>query len=152
MNFKRVRYSNELAEELMPLLEAHFAENKNEFYGQFNPDLVAYQQADAGGMLRIFTASHKGHIVGYQVFVIAEHLHSRDLITATQDILYIDAAHRNGLTGYRFIKWCQNQLKEDGIHVVHQVVPVIKNYGALFVRLGYEVQDVMYSKILQGAN
>lgn len=149
MIFKRVRYSAELAEEIMPMLEAHFRENANKFYGQFDPDLKVYQQADAGGMLRIFTVSHRNKTVGYQIFVIAEHMHARDLITATMDILYIAPEHRHGMTGYRFIKWCADQLREEGVHVIHQRVPVSKNYGNLFKRLGYDEQDICYSKLLQ---
>lgn len=137
---------------MMPLWQAHHAETSDNVYGPLDPDLSVYEQLDLGGRLRIFTATHAGELVGYQVFIVSEHLHSKDWIQASQDILYFRPEHRKGLTAYRFIKWCMNQLREDGISVVHQMVPVKAGIGPLFERLGYQKEDVSYSRCLLEAS
>lgn len=150
--FRREKFSLELVDEIMPLLKMHFAENarNSEFYGEFDPSIDTYSTADANGALRVFTVKEKGNIVGYQTFFVCEHPHSQDLITATQDVLYISPTFRRGMIAFRFIKWCAAQLAEDGIGIVHQVVPARKNYGSMFQRLGYQLEDMCYSMRLNG--
>lgn len=149
MIFKRENYSEELIAEMFPLWKAHHDERVNKFYGPLDPDFAVYEQLDLAGRLRIYTVVQGGKLAGYQIFIVTEHPHSRDWISATQDVLYLKPEFRKGFTGYKFIKWCTKQLQEEGINVVHQVVPYKMNMGRLFWRLGYELEDVCYSKILQ---
>lgn len=149
MIFKREHYSQELMAEMAPLWSEHHAETANKFYGPLDPHLEMYEKCDLAGVIRFFTVRHQGRLVGYQVFIVSEHLHSRDMVQATQDILYLKPEHRRGLVGYRFLKWCMNQLKEDGIAVVHQVISARNDFGKILERMGYQLEDMTYSKLLQ---
>lgn len=149
MIFKRQAYSQKLIDEMMPLWEAHQLETANKFYGPLDPNFEVYAQCEANGLLRIYTARQGGELAGYQIFVVSEHPHSKDMVVATQDILYLRPAYRRGLTGFNFMKWCMNELTNDGVHIMHQVVPARLNLGGLFERLGFELEDVNFSKRLQ---
>lgn len=150
MKFWKERYSRDLVNEMMPLWVAHHAETASKFYGPLDPDLDMYQRCDRMELLKIFTVRQADELRGYQIFVVKENLHSKKQIVATQDILYLSPEARTGLTGYKFIKWCTDQLQADGVHIVHQVIPARGNIRILLERLGYQLEDVNYSKILQG--
>lgn len=156
MNFYREDYSLALFAEILPLLALHHEEVKDKFYGPLNPDLTIYETLEKLGMLRIFTvrqwSGSQMALMGYQVFFINNHHHSKDVIAATQDILFMHKDVRKGLSGYKFIQWCAEKLKMEGIHIVHQRISARHSFGRLLERAGYELEDLTYSKKLQEAN
>jgi len=152
MRFTRERYSEALADEMLPLWNDHHRETANKFYGPLNPQLETYLACDKNGCLYIFTARNKGILVGYQVFIVSEQLHSRDQIQAVQDVLYLKPEYRKGLTGYKFMKWCINELKNEGVDVVHQVISARNDFGKILERMGFQLEDLTYAKLLQEAS
>lgn len=149
MIFKSERYSDALMEEMRPLWEVHHAETQSKNYGPLNPNLEMYRECADKGLMRFYVVRHRGELCGYQVFVISEHLHSKDWIQAAQDVLYLKPEHRQGLIGYRFIKWCIDQLRNEDIDIVHQTLSARNDFGKLFERLGFEREDITYSKRLE---
>lgn len=150
MNFAAEEYSLQLIADMMPLWKAHHAETADKFYGPLNPDLFVYEQAAEAGMMRIFTVRDEvGSLHGYQVLFVSHHPHSRDSLQAVQDVLYLCQDARKGLVGYRFIKWCGEQLRAEGIDIVHQHISAKHDFGAILTRMGYELEDLVYSKRLQ---
>lgn len=155
MKFKREEYSERLVTEIMPLLKAHYEETADKFYGPFDPSIETYEMLSNGGNLRIFTVRHFDDVAGvsvlcgYQIFFISKHHHSKNLVQATQDILYLVPEFRKGFNGYKFVRWCSDQLKEEGVHVVHQIIPVKNGLGRMMAHMGYQIEDVIYSRSLQ---
>lgn len=153
MTFYREDYSLKLVAEMLPLLALHHEETKDKFYGPLNPELTMYEQSEKLGILRVFTVRQWNgmelELMGYQVFFISPHHHSKEQMSAMQDILFLHKKARKGLTGYRFIEWCGNRLKMEGIHIVHQRVSARQKVGRLLERMGYEKEDITYSKLLQ---
>ena len=145
MKFAREAYSAGLVEEMRPLWVSHYAETHDEMYGQLNPDLGFYERAVP--IMRIFTArDDAGELHGYQVFFVMNDPHSRDSVQAVQDILYLCRSAREGLAGYRFIKWCAEQLEAEGVDVIHQRIAAKHDFGPVLERMGFELEDLTYSK------
>lgn len=149
MKFARENYSTELIAEMVPLWKEHYSEIADPIYQKLNPDLGIYKTCNERGVLRIFTARQKNSLIGYQVFFVGPHPHHRESIQAQQDILFVSPSARVGLNGYRFIKWCADELRKEGVQIVHQRISAHHDFGPMLKRMGYELEDLTYSKQLQ---
>jgi len=133
--------------EAMPLLEKHWKEIAHFKDIPLDPDFDQYLKIEQLGMLRVFTAREdSGTLIGYAVFFVRANPHYKSSIQANQDILFIDPAHRG--TGGKFILWCDNQLKAEGIEVVMHHIKAAHNFGKLLERFSYELVDLIYAKRL----
>lgn len=151
MRFSTERYSDTLVNEIMPLLSRHYRELADEFYGPLNPDLAIYKKMDEMGALRIFTIRDENILVGYQIFFLGTHPHSKDFYEATQDVMYLTPEARRGLTGYKFLKWCTEQLATYSVNVIHQRISARNDFGPILERMGFQLEDLTYSKKLEVA-
>lgn len=133
--------------EALPLLEEHWREIAHYKDIPLEPDLSMYAQADSMGMLRVYTArDQQGQLIGYSVFFIRSAPHYKSSLQANQDIIYISKNNRG--MGGRFILWCDEQLRAEGVQVVFQHVKKAHNFGPLLERFGYELMDLIYSRRL----
>lgn len=133
---------------MIPLWEEHYKETASKNYGALDPDLTIYDALAAQGLLRVFTAREDLLLVGYQVFFVTHHPHHKDQIQAEQDILYLSRAQRVGLNGYQFLKFCIDELRREGVHVICQRISARNDFGRLLERLGFELEDLVYSRRL----
>lgn len=141
MKFAREIYSAELWDEIAPLLERHYAETASSVYGPLKPDRMFYEKA--WWMMRIFTIRQERRLVGYQIFFILGDPHSEGRTQAVQDVLYVERWARQGLTAYRFMKWCITQLTD--VQVVIQRIPAGKGFGRILERMGFHLEDLSYA-------
>lgn len=138
--------------EVKPLLLAHWAEIAHYQDILLDPDWDAYRAVEAAGMLRIYTARTEGNpdaaLAGYCVFVVRKNLHYKQSLQASQDILFLHQGFRGHLFGYRFVKWCDHQLRAEGVQAVYQHVKAAHNFGPMLERIGYRLVDLIYSRRL----
>lgn len=133
-------------EEAMPLLQAHWREIAHYQDIPLDPDYASYRALDAAGALRTFCARDEGALVGYAVFVVRPNMHYRSSLQALQDILYLSPSHRG--QGLQFIRWCDEQLKTEGVQAVYHHVKVSHNFGPALERIGYQLVDLIYTRRL----
>lgn len=152
MKFAREPYSEKLVQEMRPLWDEHFREISMNQDIPLDPDLGAYSRMDKSGVLRIFTArvgaGWESTLVGYNVFIVATNPHYKGSLQANQDILFLDPEVRKGLVGYKFLKWCDNELRKEKVQVVYHHIKADHNFGAMLERMGYRQTDLIYSKRL----
>lgn len=148
MEFKREEYSEGLVAEIWPLLEEHYQEIAHFQDIPLAPDFEAYRNAEKLGVVRIFTARDQGRLDGYAIYFLRRNIHYQTSLQAVQDILFLSAGLRRGLAGYRFIKWCDEQLKKENVQVVYQHVKLAHNFGPVLERIGYEPVEVTYVRRL----
>lgn len=148
VEFAREEYSQSLVFEIAPLLLKHYEEIAHFKDIALSPDWSVYQRLWKAGDLRIFTARIDGRLVGYCCFFVRYNPHYSTSLQAVQDILFVDKAARLGLWPYKFIKWCDIQLKTEGVQVVYQHVKAKQDFGVLLERMGYQLQDKIYSRRL----
>lgn len=134
--------------EMMPLLERHFEEISANQDIPLEVDRDGYQKLQDLGTLRIFTARKQGQLIGYSVYFIHHNLHYKSSLQAVQDVLFIDKEHRKGTVGGHLIKWCDNQLRSEGVQVVYHHVKAAHNFGPLLERIGYKLVDLIYARRL----
>jgi hypothetical protein len=83
---------------------------------------------------------------GYAFFLVDHHLHYKNTLVGSQDILYVRKPYRG--IGKSFLFWCDKQLKDEGvITVTHHAKPWF-NYGNLFEKLGYEKAETIWARRL----
>lgn len=145
-SFQQEPANQALFDEVMPLLQMHYEEIAHFKDIKLNPDFSKYQALANAGTLRVFTARKDGELVGYAVFFIVPNIHYRDSVQANQDILFINKKHRG--FGRQFIKWCDEQLKSQGVEVVYHHIKAAHNFGALLEAMGYELVDLIFAKRL----
>lgn len=131
--------------EIKPLLERHWQEIATYKDIPLDPDFEAYCSAELRGSVRVFTARVYGELIGYGVFFIGN-LHYRSSRIATQDILFVLPEHRKGRVGYGLIRFCDEQLKAEGIEVVYQHVKLAHDFGPLLKHIGYEPVETIHAR------
>lgn len=146
ITFQREKLQD-IFDEMLPLFERHWEEIT--FYKDIKLDVntEAYYEMEDSGRLRIYTAREKdGKLIGYGAYMMRQNIHYKSSYQALQDVLFIDKEKRG--FGGKFILWCDNQLKKEGVQVVYQHIKASHNWGKMAERLGYELQDLIYSKRL----
>ena len=109
------------------------------------PDEQKYRAAEENGMLLILAAFEGDKVVGYSVNIVTNHLHYADLITCSNDLLFVTEGKRNGRLGLQLIRATEKAAKERGARLMlwhaKQGTPLEK----MMPRLGYGVQDIIFS-------
>jgi predicted GNAT superfamily acetyltransferase len=109
------------------------------------PDEQKYRAAEDNGMLLILAAFEGEKVVGYSVNIVTNHLHYADLITCSNDLLFVTEGKRNGRLGLQLIRATEKMAKERGARLMlwhaKQGTPLEK----MMPRLGYGVQDIIFS-------
>jgi len=133
--------------EAMPLLREHWKEITHWKDIPLEPDIDGYKQIEDAGMLRCYIARSAGQMVGYAVFFIRTNLHYKSSKQALQDVIYIDPQFRG--IGLKFVDWCDQQLRADGVQVVFHHFKNKRDFGVILEsKLNYELIDVIYGRRL----
>lgn len=146
-----MKFSKERAQdffpEAMPLFEAHYKEIARYMDIELKVDIPRYYFLEDQKILRGYTVREdSGVLIGYAIFFLSKNLHYSDSFQAVQDVLFIHPEKRG--SGAKFIKWCDDQLRAEGVQVVYHHVKKAHNFGALLERFDYELVDLIYAKRL----
>ena len=133
----------DVIDEMRPMLEDHWRECAHFDDIPLDPDFDAYLMAHRMGKVRLFTVRDYGELVGYALFFLGNMQH-KAVNTATQNLVFIHPSYRMGMVGYRFIKYFDEQLADEGVSIVYQTVKPAVDYSPLLERLGYEAVETTY--------
>lgn len=112
------------------------------------PNVSGFEALQTAGMLRLYTARETaGLLGGYALFIVTPDIHYMSSLQATMDVTYLDPAFR-GSTAIKFLRWCDEQLMNEGVQVINKHVKASHNHGKIYERDGYELVNLMYSKKL----
>ena len=132
-------------EEIKPLLERHWEEIATYKDMPLDPDYPAYLVAEDRDRVRVFTARVDGVLVGYGVFFVGN-LHYKSSRIATQDILFVAPEYRGKMVGFRLIRFCDEQLRGEGIQVIYQHVKLAHDFGPMLGRIGYQPVETIHAR------
>lgn len=139
---------DEVIHDIEPLIRKHYEEIARFKDIELKPDFNLYKSAESLGNLRIFTARTNDHkLIGYALFFLRDHPHYSNSTQASQDLLFIDPDARG--FGLRFISWCDDALREEGVEVVYHMVTERFDFSAILMRLGYEPHEQIYARRLK---
>jgi len=149
--FMADRISPALIAELMPLLQAHYAEVA---HYDFPLDVwwEQYQKIAENGNLRVYTARIDGVLVGYEAFFLSRSLHYKSALFAQEDVLFVEKNARGARIGIGLMQFAHESLKAAGVTAVyhHCKAKADLNLGPLYRRIGLAHVDEVWSKRLDG--
>ncbi len=149
MRIEEVAKGTERIKEVWELLSKHrdeLATHKELMV--LKPDIERYREFEEKGSL-VSLALYDGlSIVGYSVTIINKALHYSDLVCAQNDVLYLDPKYRHGMWGVRLIKRTEQAARKRGAGMIFFHGKENTAFSALMPRLGYGVQDIIFSREL----
>lgn len=148
LEFRDIQATDHIAE-AWPILETHRLElATNPEVMALSPNLPVYVTLEDNEALLSIGAYHGDMLVGYSVSIISASLHYSDLIMCQNDVLYLAKDYRSGANGLRLIRETERRAKLRGCHMVLWHAKMDTAFMSLLDRLGYGVQDVIYSRML----
>lgn len=150
-NHSEVTYYREpltdgLIAEVAPLLAEHWEEVAHYKDIPLDVDWALYRAMWDRGAIRIFTVRDADHeLIGYSAFFVHPNPHYR-MLQAVNDVIFIRKERRGG--GRKFIEWCDERLREEGVRVAYHHVKAAHDWTPMLKRMGYELQDLICSRRL----
>jgi hypothetical protein len=138
------------ADEAVELFKNHYEEiAERQDVIELDPDIKKYNQLYNSKILEIHTARDDGKLIGYSLWVVVNHMHYKKSITASSDVLYISPEYRQGMLGYKFIKWTTEEIKKrNPQRILFHMKPFL-DYGKIVERLGGHYFEKTYSIVLE---
>jgi len=116
---------------------------------KLNVDEEKYLLMEARGGADCYTLRDNGKLVGYMIILSSTHLHYKDSIFSSVDVLFIHPDYRNGLYAIRFMKYVEKAVKDKGASVMTYHIKTFHDYPAIFERLGFVGVETIYAKNLK---
>lgn len=140
----------EVVGEVDGLLQLHYQElTLNKDRVKLNPRWDHYAALEQVNAFLIFTARDSGKLIGYSAFFVNRHMHYGDLVICSNDVLFLHPDHRTGRTGIKLIRYCEEQaqarFKKNFSLTWHAKAGT--TLAAILKRMGYTLQDLIFSKI-----
>jgi GNAT superfamily N-acetyltransferase len=154
MAIPREIIASEWIDRAWPLLEEHYAELATvPDIMLLKPDVERYQTLEAAGNLFAIGmfdihGDNGETLVGYSVNIVCTNLHYGDLLMCQNDLLFVRKSHRRGMTGMRLITATERAAKERGVKMMLWHAKPGTTLDRMLPRLGYGIQDVIYSQVL----
>jgi hypothetical protein len=101
-------------------------------------------------MLLVVTARDEDVFAGYVIHVVAPSVHYRTHLIARDDAHYLTPAYRQAWNAFALLRATERELADFGVSAIsyHQKVREDLDKGPLFERLGYALQEKIYTKFL----
>ncbi len=112
-------------------------------------DWNVYRTMDAIGSMLLATArDDDGTLLGFALYLVIDHPHHRGMRIAECDSLSVSAQARGKGVGRTLYFFCEDQLRQRGVSRVLHRYRVVYNTEPLFPKLGFKLDEQMYSKEL----
>lgn len=148
MEIKRI-IATEKIEECWDLLQAHRDElTTNKELMVLKPDVPKYLALEAAGCLISLALYDGDKIVGYSVNIVTRNLHYADLVYMHNDIIFLDRDYRGGRMGLKLITDTEEAARAEGSKIMLFHAKQNTPFEAILRKMGYGVQDIMFSKVL----
>lgn len=111
-----------------------------------NPSRERYLMMEAAGQILILAAWENDVMVGYSATFIERAMHYDDLLMAVNDVIFVRRDLRKTKAGLDLIAATESAAKERGARMMLWHAKQNTALAELMPRLGYGVQDVIFSK------
>lgn len=113
-----------------------------------SPRVELYASLESAGQVIAVGAFDGDKLFGYAVSFLSRHAHYADLLVCQNDVLFVAKARRHSAAGIRLIRGSERLAAERGAGMFIWHAKPRTALESLLPRLGYGVQDVLYSKAL----
>lgn len=139
----------DIKEELKSLLDKHYEElTLDKDVVKLDPIWSLYGELEEKNQFFLFTVRDEDVLVGYSAFFMKPHIHYKDLIVATNDVIFLKKEYRLGITGIKLLKYSEQKVKELGAKKITWHVKYSNDFRPILHRMGYSDEDVIVGKIL----
>ena len=148
MNFSVVSFK-EYKDRLYPLFEQHWKEVA--VYDEtikLALDVDMYEILEDAGKFITIVAEENSIPVGYIIFILARHPHYVNNIVAQNDAVFLLPEYRAGKNAINLFKFAEETLKNFNVDIIATHVKPKVDFSRLLKFLGYEEQEVVYTKRL----
>tara|TARA_R110000803_G_scaffold154638_5_gene219438 strand:+ start:812 stop:1261 length:450 start_codon:yes stop_codon:yes gene_type:complete len=137
----------EMLEHSEQLFQEHYDEIAlNKTLMVLKPDTEKYYSMEERNGLLVLSAWEGEELIGYSVNFLINHLHYADLNLCSNDLLFVKKEYRSSKTGLKLMRETEKRAKELGATLMLWHAKPDTALNALMPRLGYKVQDIIYSK------
>ena len=148
--FQREHVTFALIEELLPLFTLHNNTVATHRDIPLSPNYDLYLAAEECGRLRAYVArcEKSNNALGYSIYFVGPHPQRKESVQADETLLFIHPDSRG--FGPRFIDWCDDQLRADGVQLVRRNAKAKPdlNFSPMLERKGYELEELVWTKRL----
>ena len=138
-----------VASDISPLLKEDWDEIEHQKSRRpLKPDWEAYANLEMSGILKIFTARDDGNLIGYASCFLLPDIHSRGIVSANFEILFVTASHRKGSVGLKLMKFAEKCVKQDGAEFCFVTTTQQNSASKMMERLGYRAIETKFEKDL----
>lgn len=133
------------------LLKIHWQElGLNQDKVVLNPDVDKYKTFQSLGILdNVVVYNDTNAVVGYSVLLTQPHIHYKDCVSASVDVIYVDPQYRSSSLGARLLLETERIAKEKGAQViVHHAKPYVPMIIKPLEKLGYSLYEHIYGKYI----
>lgn len=136
-------------DEALPILRREHAELSPFRDVPMEIDRAGYAQAEALGLLRVYTARVDHALAGYTSMIVGPNLHHASARTALQDVFYVDPRHRGRLLGLMLLRFADEQLQAEGVTIVmRSSMNASPDMGRLLRLHGYSPDETLWFRRL----
>lgn len=136
-------------DQVQALLVEHWDEiARNKALMVLKPHTELYAELERMDALISLGAFDGDEMVGYAVTTISKHLHYADLVYAQNDVIFLRRSYRAGRLGLQLMRESEARARARGARLFTWHAKPDTALAALLPRLGYGVQDIVYSKEL----
>lgn len=112
------------------------------------PDRQKYKKLEDLGCLKTLMLFDNEKMIGYSILILTNALHYMDLTMGQSDVLFIHPDYRKGRWGIKLIQETEKLAKNHGIKFITWHGKENTSFSHLMPKLGYQVQDIIFSKEL----
>lgn len=112
----------------------------------YDPDWKKYTDLNEMNVLRLFTVRLEGLLVGYLTFIVGPTLHSKQLIHALHDSMYILKPNRKNGTAKQLISFAEADFKREGVNTMVMTVMVHRDFSVTLKQLGFKQSESSFIK------
>jgi hypothetical protein len=125
--------------ELQPLHVEHWQETEGYRHGlELDPDYERMLAIERAGGLIQFTVRRAGDLVGNLRLYVGHSMHSRSVLVANEDTLYLTPSARGGMTAMSLMRYGERALVGLGVRQATSDSKLVNNADVLMRRLGYQ--------------
>jgi len=112
------------------------------------PNWERYHALEQSGLLICLGAFRGEECIGYSINFFTNHMHYREMFYVQNDLLFVAEEHRKTRVGLDLIRETEKQAFARGAEMMLWHAKENTSLNTLMSRLGYKVQDIIYSKVL----
>lgn len=112
------------------------------------PNWDRYFSLEQAGMILCLGAFLGEECIGYSINFFTNHMHYKEMFYMQNDLLFVAEEHRKTRVGLDLIRETEKQAFARGAEMMLWHAKENTSLNTLMPRLGYKVQDIIYSKVL----